>query len=157
MGRLLVSELPLYHCRIRLGLDSGSGRGNGEKSFLTPYWSGSTFVIMMIRWTGLAPREFEFPFAGSLTSTFLRGRGISGNEMLCHIRHGWCAQIETTTFSMPHNRHNLFEISITFARSDPAKVPNRSSQKVKSRSSQHSGLRRNDMARPKGLSVIVSV
>ena len=25
----------------------------------------------MIRWTGLAPWEFEFPFPGSLTSTFL--------------------------------------------------------------------------------------
>ena len=29
------------------------------------------FIIVMIRWTGLAPREFEFPFPGSLTSTFL--------------------------------------------------------------------------------------
>ena len=28
------------------------------------------FIIVMIRWTGLAPREFEFPFPGSLTSTF---------------------------------------------------------------------------------------
>ena len=29
------------------------------------------FIIVMIRWTGLAAREFEFPFPGSLTSTFL--------------------------------------------------------------------------------------
>ena len=28
------------------------------------------FVIVMIRWTGLAPWEFEFPFPGSLISTF---------------------------------------------------------------------------------------
>ena len=28
----------------------------------------------MIRWTGLAPWEFEFPFPGSLTSTFLPGK-----------------------------------------------------------------------------------
>ena len=28
-------------------------------------------IIVMIRWTGLASWEFEFPFAGSLTSTFL--------------------------------------------------------------------------------------
>ena len=28
------------------------------------------FVIEMIWWTGLAPWEFEFPFPGSLTSTF---------------------------------------------------------------------------------------
>jgi len=29
------------------------------------------FIIVMIRWTGLAPREVEFPFPGSLASTFL--------------------------------------------------------------------------------------
>jgi len=29
------------------------------------------FIIAMIRWTGLAPWGFEFPFPGSLTSTFL--------------------------------------------------------------------------------------
>ena len=29
------------------------------------------FIIVMIRWTGLAPWEFEFPFPGSLTNTFL--------------------------------------------------------------------------------------
>jgi len=29
------------------------------------------FIIVMIVWTGLVPWQFEFPFAGSLTSTFL--------------------------------------------------------------------------------------
>jgi len=29
------------------------------------------FFNVMIRWTGLAPWEFDFPFPGSLTSTFL--------------------------------------------------------------------------------------
>jgi len=28
-------------------------------------------IVVMIRWTGLAPWEFEFPFPGSHTSTFL--------------------------------------------------------------------------------------
>ena len=28
-------------------------------------------IIVMIRWTGLSPWEFEFAFPGSLTSTFL--------------------------------------------------------------------------------------
>ena len=28
------------------------------------------FIIVMFRWTGLAPWEFESPFPGSLTSTF---------------------------------------------------------------------------------------
>ena len=31
------------------------------------------FIIEMIWWTGLAPREFEFPFPGSLISTGLQG------------------------------------------------------------------------------------
>ena len=29
------------------------------------------FIVVMIRWTGLAPWEFEFSFPGSLASTFL--------------------------------------------------------------------------------------
>ena len=29
------------------------------------------FIIVMIRWTGLAPWEFELPFPGGLISTFL--------------------------------------------------------------------------------------
>ena len=33
------------------------------------------FIIVMIRWTGLAPWEFEFPFSGSLASTFLVAAG----------------------------------------------------------------------------------
>ena len=32
------------------------------------------FIIAMIRWTGLAPQEFEFPFPGSLTSTLPQTR-----------------------------------------------------------------------------------
>ena len=32
------------------------------------------FIIVMIRWTGLASWELEFPFPGSLTSTFPIGR-----------------------------------------------------------------------------------
>jgi len=36
-------------------------------------------IIVMIRWTGLAPWEFEFPFPGSLASTFL-DRGYSAPD-----------------------------------------------------------------------------
>jgi len=32
-------------------------------------------IIVMIRWTGLAPWELESPFLGSLTSTFLAHAG----------------------------------------------------------------------------------
>jgi len=38
------------------------------------------FTIVMIRWTGLAPWEFEFPFPGSLTSTFLHRIGRPGHD-----------------------------------------------------------------------------
>ena len=31
---------------------------------------GIHFIIVTMRWTGLAPWDFEFPFLGSLTSTF---------------------------------------------------------------------------------------
>ena len=44
-------------------------------SLLTTYWSGSTSsCLRCFWWTGLAPWEFEFPFPGSLISTFLGGR-----------------------------------------------------------------------------------
>jgi hypothetical protein len=32
------------------------------------------FIIEVIRWTGLAPWEFELPVPGSLTSSFLETR-----------------------------------------------------------------------------------
>jgi len=32
------------------------------------------FINVVIRWTGLVPWEFEYPFPGSLISTFLNGR-----------------------------------------------------------------------------------
>jgi hypothetical protein len=37
--------------------------------------------IHLIRWTGLAPWEFEFPFPGSLTPTFLQPQVSSYKEM----------------------------------------------------------------------------
>jgi len=41
-------------------------------------------IFVVIRWTGLAPWEFEFPCPGSLTSTFLKSGGLclaSGGEL----------------------------------------------------------------------------
>ena len=38
------------------------------------------FTIEMIWWTGLTPWEFEFPFPGSLTSTFAGGRDVEEHE-----------------------------------------------------------------------------
>ena len=56
------------------------------------------FIIVMIRWTGLAPWEFECPFSGSLTSTFLVGAGardVRGGDLgrvALHYRSGFTLQ-----------------------------------------------------------------
>ena len=42
-------------------------------------------IIVMIWWTGLAPWDFEFPFPGSLTSTFLdQVSNLSATPRRCH-------------------------------------------------------------------------
>ena len=50
----------------------GTGRIQVERDFfIDNLLVRIHFIIVVIRWTGLAPWEFEFPFPGSLTSTFL--------------------------------------------------------------------------------------
>ena len=44
------------------------------------------FIIVMIRWTGLAPWEFEFPF--SLTSTFLEQMPKTGVAIMMEAEEG---------------------------------------------------------------------
>ena len=53
-------------------LGSGGTRGGERDFFIDSLLVRIHFIIVMIRWTGLAPWEFEFPFPGSLTSTFLQ-------------------------------------------------------------------------------------
>jgi len=48
-----------------------AGLGSEREFFIDNLLARIHFIIVMIRWTGLAPWEFEFPFPGSLTSTFL--------------------------------------------------------------------------------------
>ena len=45
--------------------------GREREFFIDNLLVRAHFIIVMIRWTGLAPWEFEFPFPGSLTPTFL--------------------------------------------------------------------------------------
>jgi len=45
----------------------------------------------MIRWTGLAPWEFRFPFPGSLTSTFLV-RGVAPALLTRISRRGYSSR-----------------------------------------------------------------
>jgi len=46
------------------------------------------FIIVMIRWTGLAPWEFEFPLPGSLISSFLVARDLDyrGTSLIRNTR-----------------------------------------------------------------------
>ena len=80
-GLAPVSPPPprLFRGLVHLGLAAGlaphsPGRtpGHPERdSFIDNRLVRIHFIIVMIRRTGLAPWEFEFPFPGSLTSTFL--------------------------------------------------------------------------------------
>ena len=49
------------------------------------------YIIVMIKWTGLAPWEFEFPFPISLTSTFLHLHHlkIHGSQPLGELTPSW--------------------------------------------------------------------
>jgi len=61
------------HCRTALFIDSVLVRIH--------------FIIVIIAWTGLAPWAFEFPFPGSLTSTFLRF--IVNLHFMARLLHSW--------------------------------------------------------------------
>ena len=75
--RATTSVSTLVHFRLLTNLRGlrGTGARIGEEReiefFLDNLLVRIHFIILMIRWTGLAPWEFEFPFPGSLTSTFL--------------------------------------------------------------------------------------
>ena len=59
------------------------------------------FIIIMIRWTGLAPWEFEFPFTGSLTSTFLSHKNappLYAYAQDLMVLGGWALFYERGTF-----------------------------------------------------------
>ena len=43
------------------------------------------FIIVVIRWNGLAPWEFVLPFSGSLTSTFL----CASHSTRAALPHSW--------------------------------------------------------------------
>ena len=58
-----MSEAPLYTPNA---VGEGGASGDRSDNLLVRIH----FIIVMIRWTGLAPWEFEFRFPGSLTSTF---------------------------------------------------------------------------------------
>jgi len=65
---LNTSELCVFSGRVR------GGRRPAQREFLIDnLLVRNHFIIVTIRWAGLAPWGFEFTFPGSLTSTFLKG------------------------------------------------------------------------------------
>ena len=73
------------------------------------------FIIVMIRWSGLAPWEFEFPFPGSLTSTFLvcsplcdSGCGFSPGQ---GVRFSSAMRTEQISQSRPYSQRNTPHLS----------------------------------------------
>ena len=63
-GRFLMSEVPLYSCtESHLRAPEWRWRRAREREFfIDSLLVRIYFIIVMIRWTGLAPWEFEFPF-----------------------------------------------------------------------------------------------
>ena len=64
-----ITIYPLDNYKI--GKKDGKPSKVGREFFIDNLLVRIHFIIVMIRWTGLAPWELEFPFPGSLTSTFL--------------------------------------------------------------------------------------
>jgi hypothetical protein len=62
----------------------------------------SHLTIVMIRWTGLAPCNFEFPFPGSLTSTFI---GRVCTRPSTEQRERWVIYCRTTSVSVARATH----------------------------------------------------
>ena len=73
----------------------------------------------MIRWTGLAPWEFEFPFPGSLTSTCLGGRekneslraASSGHTHLYHETKVCVLKLPLVTWRESVRRLEIFVVN----------------------------------------------
>jgi len=71
-----MSEVPRNPAAARLALRHLPPRGE--------LLARIHFSIVMIRWTGLAPWEFEFPFPGSLISTFLLAARLALGHLPSH-------------------------------------------------------------------------
>ena len=74
LGHLLLIPPPGPGLGNRHG--AGEAGGREREFFIDNLLVRIHFINEMIWWTGLAPWEFEFPFPGSLTSTFLAGPGL---------------------------------------------------------------------------------
>ena len=87
------------------------------------------FICVMIRWTGLAPWEFEFPFPCSLTSTFLEHSGIR-RDFAAKITQKFVAlSVETPLCSYAIAYRRAY-VQSPFASRDPGHVDRRRERNV---------------------------
>ena len=74
-GRDCVKSLRAFYTgaysRMNGPASIGPASGGESEFFIDNLLVRIHLIIEMIWWTGLAPWAFEFPFPGSLTSTFL--------------------------------------------------------------------------------------
>ena len=74
LGSSLNTSIPGFRTTVPVRRASKIGKVAEREFFIDNLLVRIHFIIVMIRWIGLAPWEFELPFPGSLTSTFLDGR-----------------------------------------------------------------------------------
>ena len=79
-------------------------RGIQERDFFDNLLVRIHFIIVMVRWTGLAPLELEFTFPGSLTSTSLGG---IQPESACPKYIGFHGRMGSTRFSNPGSLNSV--------------------------------------------------
>jgi len=86
-----MSEVPLQAKRRGLGRCApqlaSDPRTKEREFFIDNLLVRIYFIIVMIRWTGLAPRVFDFPFPGIPTSTFHEQKegGADAKEHSTHL------------------------------------------------------------------------
>jgi len=95
---LKLSDTKVYEPQIR-------AQCAGEREFFIDNLLARIHcIIVMTRWTGLAPWEFEFPFPGRLTSTFLKlGRAGESKWRLTMYSAGW--ELSSLASALPLTSH----------------------------------------------------
>ena len=102
---VLYSHLPIFRERLLSGK-----RSQREEAFLIESILAQIHcIIVMTRWTGLAPWDFEFPFTGSLTSTFLgrpRNSFMPQEPACCGFRVS-CFEFQDSGFRVPDSEFRV--------------------------------------------------
>ena len=102
-GRFLMSEVPCTQVARRahyalIAHPVMTGPQRERELFTDNLLVRIHFIIVMVRWSGLAPWQFEFPFPGSLRSTFLDRTAISSLYSIEREREREDEKVKATLF-----------------------------------------------------------